>query len=281
MSDSYSVSGESSAIPVTATYPVSGPTAGPFPVVVIAHGFQIPASAYDGYAHRLATFGYVALNADYPASLFSPNHAQAALDVLGALDWASAQNASQTSPLAGLVDVQNAGITGHSLGGKLSILAAAEDTRVKAVIALDPVDDASNCSPAACPSAASRMPLAVPTGFLGETLDEQAGFGGQACAPANENFQSLYALASTPSLEVDVLGADHMSFLDSTSGCLVCGFCQTATAPQQQVIELSRAMVAAFYERYLRGDTRYDDYLVGATAQQRYVATSQASIAAK
>jgi dienelactone hydrolase len=47
-----------------------------------------------------------------------------------------------------------AGVTGHSLGGKLSLLAATKDARVKASIVLDPVDGGGGpgggCNPPGC-----------------------------------------------------------------------------------------------------------------------------------
>jgi hypothetical protein len=54
-----------------------------------------------------------------------------------------------------------------------------------------------------------------------------------------------------------------------------------AKAPNAQVNGMARALVVAFYERYLRGDKGYDAYLTGAEAQARYVTTTQATIASK
>ncbi len=44
---------------------------------------------------------------------------------------------------------------------------------------------------------------------------------------------------------------------------------------------MSKALVVAFYRRYLNNETGYDAYLTGATAQSRYVATGQATIQSK
>ena len=265
-----------STFEVTALIPSSGPSDGPYPVVVIAHGFQLPASQYRNYAERLASFGYVAILADYPTSFFGLSHVDVANDLLGALDWAATADA-----LAGQVDVTAVGMTGHSLGGKASLLAATLDDRVDAVIALDPVDSSMSCSPQDCPDVSSLMSaLQIPTGFLGEPLDGAGGF--QPCAPAADNYQTFYAGALSPSFEVTVLGANHMSFLDDVASCgFTCSFCNMAMLDNATVNGMSRAYVVAFYERHLRNNTGYDTYLTGQKAQDLYVTPGIATIVSK
>ncbi|MFO0611025.1 MAG: alpha/beta fold hydrolase [Polyangiaceae bacterium] len=264
------------SVPIRCVYPTSGPDAGPYPVVVVSHGFQIPASQYNGYVDRLASFGYVALTADFPTG-FTANNVANAEDVLAAVDWAAAKPA-----LAGIADATNVGLTGHSLGGKVSLLASTMDTRVKASITLDPVDGAMNCSPQNCPDVSKLMPIPIPTGFIGETLDKTGGSFGMACAPAADNYETFYAGTSAPSLSVTVNGANHMSFIDDVVGCgFICNFCNTATAQNATVNALSKAFVTAFYERWLKGRVEYDAYLTGDLAKTKYVDTGLVTIASK
>ncbi len=260
---------------VKAFYPTSGPSSGPYPLVVIGHGFQLPASQYEGYAERLATFGYVAVTADFPAGFIGNSHVDNANDMIGVIDWAAAD-----PTLASLVDTGLVGMTGHSLGGKVSLLAATYDSRIKAVLALDPVDGAMGCSPEDCPDTSELMPeLNIPTGILGETLDS-TGF--QACAPALDNFQTFYAGATSPSFQVDVLGASHMSFLDDLASCgFTCSFCATPTLANSVVTALAYSYEAAFFERHLRQIAGYDAYLTGDQATARYVQTGIATIQSK
>ncbi len=264
--------GDSVAIHVA--YPT---TAGSYPVIVVAHGFQLPPSQYRAYVTRLATFGYVALTVDFPTSLLGNDNPAEAKDLLGGVDWAKAD-----ATVGPVTDATTLGMTGHSLGGKVALLAATMDPRVKAAIELDPVDGGGgSCSAPKCVTVADLMPsLHIPTGFLGETTDATGGF--QACAPAASNFTTFYAKTTTPSLQVTVLGANHMSFLDDVASCgVTCSFCNAATAPNAQVHAMARAYVVAFYERWLHGNTAYDTYLTGAQAQARYVASSQAAIVTK
>jgi chlorophyllase len=256
-------------------YPSDGPDPGPFPVVVVAHGFQIASSQYQAYATHLASFGYVAVNADFPASFFEVSHMDNALDLLGALDWAAA-----APELSGVADASVAGMTGHSLGGKVSLLAATLDTRVRAVVALDPVDSSMSCSPAECPDVSELMPIPIATAFLGETTDASGGF--QPCAPAADNYQTFFANTSPPSLEVTLIGANHTSFVNDPSSCgLPCALCNPATVDPATVTTIARAYQAAFYERHLKGRVGYDAYLTGSVAQERYVAAGLATLQSK
>ena len=273
--DASTTSPSGNMVPIHAAFPTGGPTAGPYPVIVVAHGFQLPASQYTSYVQRLASHGFVALTADYPASFIGVNNGENAQDLIAALDWAAS-----ASELGGAADASTAGMTGHSMGGKLALLAATMDDRVQAAITLDPVDGAMSCSPQDCPDVSNLMPLDIPTGFLGETLDAMGGF--MACAPAADNYTTFYAGTTAPSLSVTVLGANHMSFLDDVASCgFTCSFCNAATLDNATVNALSRAFVVAFYRRYLRGETAYDAFLTGADAQARYVDTGLAAIESK
>jgi hypothetical protein len=274
-------------VPIHCVYPTMGPEGGPYPVVVVAHGLQLTPDLYNGYLQRLATFGYIALTADFPANAFggTVDNTKNAKDLIAALDWAEQESKTAGSPLEGKANASLAGMTGHSLGGKLALLAAMQDARVKASITLDPVDGGGGpgggCMEPTCIDVSAKMgTLKIPTGFLGETLDETGNFG-QACAPKAENYTSFYAPASPPSLSVTVIGASHMSFLDNPDCGLACFACKTATADHAKVIGLARAYVVAFYERHLRGIAGYDAYLTGAEAKARYIDTGLASIESK
>lgn len=262
---------------VHVAYPTHGPTRGPYPVVLFAHGFLIPPSEYVSYLERAASFGYVALSVDYP-TLDDPNFVANTTDLLTGLDWLAAQSAP---PLGGLADLARVGSAGHSLGGKLAILAAARDSRIKAVITFDAVDGAMFCStPANCPDAHAALPLPIPTAFLGETLDNSGGVF--ACAPAAYNYAFIYGAAASPSLAITVLGAGHTSFVDSLAACgSVCELCQSPDVPQSQTLNIAHAYLVAFFERYLRGNKDYDSDLVGDGARTRFVSTHQIQLQSK
>lgn len=263
-------------VPVYAYYPTGGPVDGPYPVVTVAHGFNIGPELYTEYARRLASHCYVALNVDHRGYLFQPvDHPAYAKQLLAAVDWAATEPALQD-----IVDTDNVGTTGHSLGGKISVLAATYDARVKASITLDPVDGATMCpNMMVCPDVSGLLPISIPLGFLGGTLD---GDGFMACAPKAENYQTFYAAAGSPALEVTVVGASHPSFVDDVNACgLSCAFCDQSMLDPAIVSALSRAYVVAYFGRHLRGNPGYDTYLTGAEAQARYVDMGYATIKSK
>jgi dienelactone hydrolase len=258
-----------------------GDGAPPGPLVLIAPGFQIAHAAYLGYAEHLATFGYLACTIGYSVGL-PTSHVDAAADLSGAADHLFAESARSGAPLEGRIEPDRMAIVGHSLGGKLAVLAASADPRVLALVGLDPVDAATFCNATRCPDATDRLPLPIPLAVLGETLDQTPAIGGQACAPQAAGYTTFYQAASSPALEVTVSGAGHISFVGDLAACgFACSLCQSPTAPQDEVLAMSRAFVTAFLERHLRGDASYQTYLDGAAAQQRYVSTQRASLRSK
>ncbi len=242
---------------------------GSVPLVTLAPGFQLPPEQYYVSASHLASFGFVVCVAAYNASLFEKNHVDNAREVLAVIDWAL----DPAGPLAGRADAGRVGAAGHSLGGRLSVLAASFDDRIRAVFGMDPKDSDD-------PDASDLLPLDIPTGFLGELVDAQGGF--QPCAPAEHNFQTFYARAASPSFAVELLGANHMSFLDAPDSCgLVCSLCNDASLDHDTAISLTRSYLAAFFMRHLRDEPAYDSYLTGSIATERYVSPGIAIIQSK
>ena len=224
---------------------------GPYPVIVLTHGFQLSPVDYVSYGEHLASWGYVTILPRFPGNfLSSPTHAELNDSLADVLDWLD----TSPSALGGVADPSKLGLSGHSMGGKISLLLATQDARVDAVFAIDPVDAGppGGGSPADYPSVAPELmsALTVPTVLLGELQNAVAGGFGPACAPAGENFQSYYSSATNPVMEIEVLGASHMSFLDNPS-CLVCTFCPSGTDDPQVSKSLTREFMTAFFESEL------------------------------
>lgn len=252
--------------------------AGRHPLVVVAHGFQIAPSQYYGHLRHLASFGYVALTTTFPTSLAGNDNPRQAAALASAIDWALAD-----ASLGGRVDGARIGVSGHSLGGKLALLAATLDARIKAAFLLDPVDSGGpfGCREPRCVRVRTRVAaLDIPTAYLGETTDARGLV--QACAPAEDNFLVLHGASRSPSLAITAIGANHVSFVDDPATCgIACGACNAAVAEHGGVLTLARATMTAFFERWLRGDARYDRFLTGDDAKARYVKTGRATLTAK
>lgn len=216
------------------------------PLVVVSPGFQMDAAQYTSYAHHLATWGIVAVLTDYADGSFFPDHNKLGADVPKVIDWALAQ-----SSLA--IDPTKIATAGHSLGGKISVLAATLDNRIKAVVAWDPVD---STSPSVAPQLMANMTAAL--AVVGETTNGSGG--GMPCAPTAENFQQFYAAAPSPALQVTVTGADHMDWVDDPS-CGFCGFCSPGAADAERARRVSRRVDVAWLRRQLLADTTMDTWL--------------------
>jgi len=251
----------------------STPAAGPFPLVVASPGFQIPRAQYASMCEHLASWGFVVILQDYAGGGIgsSKNHQDLAEDIGTLIDWALGGD----SGLAGRIDASRIATVGHSLGGKLSILAAILDDRIGAVVGWDPVDakpPIDNGSPSVTPELMDQ--LTVPLAVLGETLDSTGGF--TPCAPADDNYTQYfdYACAAPTALQVTIDGADHMDWLDDRASCgLTCSFCQTGATEDAHTREVTRRVTAAFLLQQLVGTGGLDSYLtapdIGAGATVR------------
>lgn len=259
------------ALTVKIVYPSSGPTGGPYPVVVFAPGFLVPATAYTAYATRLASHGVATLLVEAGNGATDVDVARDARELSATLAWA------KTAPgaLAGKLDAARAGVMGHSRGGKAAVLAAVADAGFKGLLALDPVDTKPPlpCDPSQCPDASESIAgLKVPLLVLGETLDGTAGLLGQACAPAADAYTTFFAGAPSPAIEVTVVGAGHMSFVPDQAACgLSCTTCKTPTRSSPEVVSVSSSYAVAFFRKTLAGEAGWDTWLTGADASATWV----------
>ena len=240
-------------LPATVFTPSS---AGPHALVVVSPGFQMARTQYTSYARHLATWGFVVVLTDYADTGFSADHNKLAQDLPAVITWALAQTS-----LA--VDAQKIAVTGHSLGGKISVYAASLDPRIKAVVAWDPVDSSN---PSVAPEKMTTLTAAI--AVIGETTNGTGGF--MPCAPTADNFLTFYAAAPSPALAMTINGADHMDWVDDPN-CTLCTFCTAGAAPNERARAASRRVDVAWLRRQLFADTTMDTWLdappeVGAAA---------------
>jgi predicted dienelactone hydrolase len=254
---------------VTAYVPTlpAGTTA---PLVLFLPGFQLNTDQYAGTLERLASHGFVVVGANPAGSLLSVNHVNMAADGRAVITWATSE-----APFASSVDATRIGVSGHSLGGKLSTLITMDDDRIDALYAIDPVDGdpspfgggGSRDRPDLVPARGSE--ITVPAGFAGETTNGMSGggFGSMACAPSEQNFQQFYAAATAApwAAQWDITGADHMDFLDDPACGFACDVCPDGPADDATVLATNRTLFTAFFLRHLAGDAAMEAYLTGAS----------------
>jgi pimeloyl-ACP methyl ester carboxylesterase len=252
--------------PVVAHVPIGA--SGRRPLVLFLPGFQLKTDAYKGLADRLASQGIVVVRADPPASVLTVSHVEMAADGVAVLDWALAAD----GPLAAGVDPAQVGVSGHSLGGKVATMIAAQDARVKALFVIDPVNAGSPITgySAGLPDIVPDLvaPLAIPFGLVGETTDKEgANFLSPACAPADQNFQTFYDAATVSPwvAEWTIEGADHMDFLDDSDCGFVCSACKAGSVDPVVARLTLWTLEVAFFRLHFGGEGTMADRLLGAT----------------
>ena len=240
------------------------------PLVVFTHGFSAIPEAYKSYGERLASWGMVVVMPKLPASFVSPTPHRVLAEYLTAvMDWATGEANEPGGVLEGRVDATRIALSGHSMGGKLSLLVATTDPRVDAVFGIDPVDSGPPGGgedvdwPSVTPERMGN--ITVPLALVGETVDSGTG-GSLSCAPADQNFQQYYAFATSPVVELEILGADHVSFLDSCDE-LCSAFCAKGTDDPPVTLALTQKYLVAFLRQQLFGEEGYRAWLVGEEAQ--------------
>jgi hypothetical protein len=264
-------------IPVVAHVPAEA-AGDALPVVLFMAGFQLQTMQYAGTIEHLASHGFVVVRLDPPNSLFAPaSHATLRDDARAVLDWALGE-----APFRARIDPARVGATGHSLGGKVTTMLAAADTRVRALYGLDPVNAGagplgySADSPDITPAPVNT--ISIPVGIVGETLDatpRMGGFpfGGMACAPAGQNFADIYgALTAAPwAASWEIPGASHMVFLDDPNCGTTCSVCNTSTVDTRATLADVRTSLTAFFRRFLRDDAAMDEWLTGARRPSSWI----------
>jgi dienelactone hydrolase len=240
-------------------YPLTTATGDPvagFPLILFNHGFMLWGGLYRSYGDQLASHGFVVALPTYPMSMAGISHMTLAADARFVIDHCLALATDSGSPLFGLVDAGAIGAAGHSFGGKLALLEAVTDPRVRAIAALDPVDGGGllPADPILTPSVTpERMgEIQVPLLFVGAEL------GGVstallACAPTSENYQRFYEAANPPAIEITQIGAGHGQYADP-GAALILAACDPGTASAEWVRTSSAAYLTAFFLGRLSGD---------------------------
>ncbi len=220
-------------------------------LVLFSPGFLLSGAAYRGTGEILASHGIAVALLTYDVNLFTADHRVLAADLRFVLRALPPEAGARGVAL----DPERIGLVGHSLGGKLSFLVAAEEPAVRAVAGLDPVDGGAPGvnDPARFPSAVAVMDrVQVPVLLLGAERGGVVRFG-TPCAPPEGNYTKFFARASGPALEVTQLGAGHMDYLDDPDCGFACSLCAPGLNPAQARADAQTYLVL-FFRAHLLGD---------------------------
>ena len=220
------------ATSTTASAPFDA-AAAPAPAVSFGHGFLSAVDLYDSTMDHLASHGYIVIATTSGGELF-PNHANYALDMRQCLTWLEQQDALKASWLSGKVDQDAFAISGHSMGGGASALAAGADARIKCMVTLA----AAETNPSSSAAAGS---IQRPSCFI---------VGSQDSIVAPATTLSQFNACDAPRAFVTIAGGSHCGFVDSAFfGC------DSGSLSRAEQLAKTRALMLAFLDTHLRGDT--------------------------
>jgi predicted dienelactone hydrolase len=218
--------------------------AAPAPAVSFGHGFLTSVDLYDSTMDHLASHGYIVIATTSGGELF-PNHANYALDMRQCLTWLEQQDALKTSWLSAKVDENAFAISGHSMGGGASALAAAADTRIKCMVTLA----AAETNPS---SSAASVSIQRPSCFI---------VGSQDTIVAPATTLSQFNACDAPRQFVTIAGGSHCGFVDSAFfGC------DSGSLSRAEQLAKTRALMLGFLDTHLRGDAGAFDLVWGTAA---------------
>jgi predicted dienelactone hydrolase len=211
----------------------------PYPAVVYSGGSATTNDLYTWVGNLLAPGGYVVALVQVPNTLGS-DYQQWADSIKDGITYLQDLN-SGTGKLAGMISgVFGAG--GHSSGADGVLLAAAQDSRISAVVAQAPTSPLSD--------RASRKVYDT-AGLITAPVQIMAGSDDLLVDPSDS--QHFYPVLNPPKEFVEVRGAGHLSFttfyLDGTG------------------IPTIKKYMKNWFDYYLKGDTSIYTYIFGSEAQ--------------
>lgn len=178
---------------------------GSFPVIVFGHGFAMSWDAYQNIWEHYAALGYILAFARTEGSLIpAPSHNDFGLDLRLIGEKMTAENANSASPFFQSMN-GNTAIMGHSMGGGATILAAANNPNIKAIVGLAPAE--TN------PSAIAAAPnVSVPAMIFSGSSDG-------VTPPADHHIPIYNGLVSTCKTFVSIVGGAHCYYANTNFNC--------------------------------------------------------------
>jgi len=204
--------------------PVAGGANTRFPVISFGHGFVMSVDAYANVRNMLVPEGYI-IALPKTESSFSPSHANFGRDLSFVIDTITKLNEINNSIFFSKVDNMNC-VMGHSMGGGAAHLAAAGNTKIKAIATLA----AAETNPSAIGAAGT---LQIPALVF-------AGSNDCVTPPANHQTLIYNALNSSCKTYITIKGGSHCQMAESNFNCnfgeATCSPAPSITRAQQHTV---------------------------------------------
>lgn len=224
---------------------------GRFPLVFILHGFMHNKEGHREHARHLASWGFVVVVPDLTYGLVRQNNDERVNDLIFLYERIVAEQSRPGEPLS-RADTTRLGLVGHSAGG-LTALSMAARRAVQAVVGLDAVLTAG-------PPGALKLaldPISAATVDSPVLLMEAPP---QSCNNQRDRGLSVFsALLSSRKLRLEVKGASHCDFTDSSRACNV--FCRIEGDAGRRAIV--RRYTVAWLRLHLAEDSAMARYVEG------------------
>ncbi|SDJ77495.1 Dienelactone hydrolase [Actinopolyspora mzabensis] len=206
--------------------------------IAFGHGWLQPARRYTGLLHHLASWGFVVAAPSTHTGPFA-SHRMFASDLRTALDICVNVRLGEGDIS---VDEGRLAVAGHGMGGGCAVLAAAEDSRIRAVAGL---------------GTSETMPSAIAAAGRVSMPGLQLAGERDLLAAARSNAEPITRAWGGPAQLRTVRKASHLAFTEGRhwSELLLQGKSHYGSQ------RLSRALLTAFFLRTLTGDKRGQELL--------------------
>lgn len=190
---------------------------GTFPIIVFGHGYSMGVDAYTNFSDFLVPEGYIFVLPATETGL-SPDHEEFGLD----LKFINSEIKSEATTNASFFLYNhfngNTALSGHSMGGGASFLAAAGNTNITTLFHFA----AAETTPSAIAAAANiSVPVLI---FQGENDG--------VAPPADHQIPMYNALTTGCRYKINILGGGHCYFANSNIACSTAEF---FTSPQPTI----------------------------------------------
>lgn len=220
-------------------------TKAPYPIIAFGHGFFMQTGYYISLFTHLATYGYIVI-----APQFSDTqHELLAYDMLYCIQYLKTLNTVPGTRYYNLVDTLSVGVSGHSMGGGASLIAAVIDTTILVTAPLAAAETT--------PSVISRMNRIKSVVYLISAQND-------GITPVSTVQSVMYQNALPVKALPVIKGGNHTKFMDVS---LFDWTDPNGYATRADQLRLTRRYLTSVFNLYLKKDTSYFKYAFGDSAR--------------